>query len=171
MIANEWVCAFVSPPPPLLPFTFDPWQIVAMLWMLWWKVYLPWKCKLFLSSVTDFIYMETRRENSAPACRWEPISATAKLTVAVIVQSHRPKIPVWRVHEGRLFRARAESECAVSGYTGVCGSGLSVFCRGRSVDMPALAAGGLTGSQRARQSPPDERCFFLCSVSCSLLCF
>ncbi len=64
------------------------------------EVYLPWKCKLLLSSLTDFICMETRRENSAPACRWAPLSASAKLTVAVIVQSHTPKIPVWRVHEG-----------------------------------------------------------------------
>lgn len=120
MIANVWAWAFRPPFLHVVSLTDLSYAVNAVM-----EVDLPWKCKLFLSSVTDFICMETRRENSAPACQW----ASAKLTVAVIVQSHTPKIPVWRVHEGwewvcgclvTLGSEEAGYLCFVEGYQWTC---------------------------------------------------
>lgn len=75
-----------------------------MLRMLWLKsiYHESASCSCPVSPISSESLCEIEEERAGMRAS---LSAAAKLSVAVIVQSYRPKHYVWRAHEGRLFRA------------------------------------------------------------------
>lgn len=111
-----------------------------------------------------------RLKNSEPACRCASLSAAAKLTMAVIVQSYRPKLCVWRVHGGRLFWAGLRLSVWVSGYAGLWWSGFSVYCRRRTADMPALVTWERSPAPRLTALSERSKVCLMKAVSSSVSC-